>query len=70
MQFLVNFTNGQFDPNTSPPLKMQMMKRPGERNDRKRVLVGETDRVTYYGTNYETEDGLYTPTYCKYRANR
>lgn len=41
------------------------MRKKGERNPRKRVLIGETDRLTYFGTNFETESGLYTPTYCK-----
>ncbi len=63
--FVATFPNGQVNHNTSNLIKITMMRKKGERNPRKRVLIGETDRLTYFGTNFETESGLYTPTYCK-----
>ncbi len=47
---------------------MSLMKRAGERNPRKRIIVGQTDDIDYLGANFETEGSLYMPNYCKYIA--
>ena len=62
---VASFPNGKVGENSIKRPKMSLMRKVGERNARKRVIVGEAGNMMYSGTNFETEGGLYTPSYCK-----
>lgn len=52
---VVNFTNGQLLSTAKNKPKFSFYHKTKDRTKRRRVLVAETDHLTYVGTNYDPE---------------
>lgn len=51
----VNFSNGQLLPSAQGKPKFTLYQKTKDRSQKKRLIVAETDYLTYVGSNYDQE---------------
>jgi DNA-directed RNA polymerase I subunit RPA49 len=64
--FLVSFSNGQLKPSATNQPKFTLYHKGGTASKKKKIMVAETDKMTYIGTNYDESSPTSSANLCKY----